>query len=213
MAQSEGVFDKVKRSFLRMASPFDAGGAKLDHLVSMNYPPMMARRDAAYDRASKILHDNIFSHTEPERLFLYSAIIKLLDDAMDNTRIILAPVKRGLKTPDREPLLDYLKLLRDTVSAACTLVSHELLLSENEREMGAFLGSQILEQFHASDEIFSDSEMNIYHCVIELIDSAEPAIMRYREHRKRAFDKGDLDRYSKAFSEFETLYSKSGLLQ
>ena len=132
---------------------------------------------------------------------------------MENTRIILAPAKKGMKTPDREPMLDYLKLLRNTVAAAKTLVSHELDLSKNEKEMGSFLGSQVIQLFHSADDIFSDSEMNIYHCVIELIESAEPAILRYREHRKRAFDKIDLDRYCKAFVEFEILYSKLGRLQ
>ena len=213
MPQSEGVFDKVKKTFMRMASPFDSDTAKLDPLVSMNYPPMMARRDAAYDRAVKLLRDNIFSRSESERNELYASILMLLNLAMENTRIILAPSKKGMKVPDREPMLDYLKLLCDTVGTANTLVSHELMLSANERQMGAFLGAQIVQQFHSTDDIFSDSEMNIYHCVIELIDSAEPALMRYREHRKRAFEKADLDRYTKALAEFEIVYSKVGKFQ
>ena len=213
MPQSEGVLDKVKRTFMRMTSPFDADLSKLDPLVTMNYSPMMARRDVSYDRASRLLRNNIFARTEIERYELYSAILMLLDVSMENTRIILSPTKRGKKAPDREPMFDYLKLLRDTVGAARTLVSHELMLSANEREMGAFLGAQVIQQFHSADDIFSDSEMNIYHCVIELIDSAEPAILRYREHRKRAFDKGDLDRYAKAAAEFEVLYAKAGKLQ
>lgn len=213
MPQSEGVLDKVKKTFLRMASPFDSDASKLDPLVSMNYPPMMARRDSSYDRAVKLLRDNVFSRTESERLELYSAILMLLNVAMENTRVILAPAKKGMKVPDREPMLDYLKLLCDTVGAARTLVSHELMLSSNERQMGAFLGAQVIQQFHSTDEIFSDSEMNIYHCVIELVDSAESALLRYREHRKRAFDKADLDRYNKAFAEFEILYGKAGKFQ
>jgi len=215
MAQNagEGVLDKVKRTFLRMTSPFDPDITKLDPLVTMNNPPMMARRDAAYDRAAKLLRDNIFSKTEPERDAIYADIMKLLDVAMENTKLILAPAKKGQKAPEQEPMFDYLKLLRDTVSAAKTLVSHEILLSAGEKEMSTFLGAQVIEMFHGADDIFSDSEMNIYHCVIELLDTAEPAILRYREHRKRAFDKSDLDRYNKAFGEFETLYGKFGILQ
>ncbi len=212
MAQNvgEGVLDKVKRTFLRMASPFDIDVSRLDPLVTMNNPPMMARRDAAYDRAAKLLRDNVFSKSEAERSGLYLDILKLMDIAMENTKLILLPAKKGQKTAEQEPMLDYLRLLRDTVSAAKTLVFHELLLSSGEKQLSAFLGPQIIEQFHGADDIFSDSEMNIYHCVIELLDSAEPAVLRYREHRRRAFDKSDLDRYNKAFAEFETLYEKFG---
>ncbi len=213
MPQNEGVLDKVKRTFLRMTSPFDVDLSKLDPLVSMNYPPMMARRDASYDRAVSLLRGSVFSRTESERRSIYTAAGELLDDAILNTKIILAPLKRGMKAPEKEPMFDYLKLLRDTVESAKTLASHQVLLSSNEKELSSFLGPKMIESFHSSEDIFSDSEMNIYHCLLELIEGAEAAILRYREHRKRAFDKSDLERYCKAFSEFSSFYSKTGKLQ
>lgn len=211
MAQNggEGVLDKVKRTFQRMTS-FEPEGPRLDPIVTMNNPPMMARRDATYDRAVTLIRNNLFSMSEGDRGKTYSAILELLEVSIANTRIILSHNRKGQKSQEQEPMLDYLTLLRDSVMAANTLVSHEIMLTEDEREMSAFLGSTIIEQFRAADDIFADSEMNIYHCVIELIDTAQPAISRYRDHRKRSFQKIDLDRYNKAFAEFETVYSKLG---
>jgi hypothetical protein len=141
----------------------------------MNIPPMMARRDAAYDVSKYLLRDHLFSYPEEGRSEIYEYVLKLLDVAIENT---------------------------------ATMVKHELIMFEDESKLTEFMGSDISNQFRSTDEIFSNSEMNIYHCISELVDIAEPTMEKYREYWKKAFPKTELNRYRKAFAEFESLYGE-----
>lgn len=180
-------------------------------LVVMNIPPLMARRDAAYDRAIHLLREHIFSLPEEERRSVYATVLELLEVAIDATKSIPRSKKsRGKQTSEPGPILQYLSLLNDTIQAALALVKHELILFKEEKALSNFIGSEISSQFISTEEIFSNSEMNIYHCISDLIDMAEPAIARNREYRKKSFTKNELDRYNKALNEFTSLYCKFG---
>ena len=213
MAQNEGVFDKVKRTFLRMASSFESEAPRIDPLTLINIPPTMARRDAAYDRASKLLRDNLFARGDRERNIIYKDSLELLDIAIESSSFIQAPVKRGVKSLDKEQLLVYLKMLRKSVCIAQSLAEQQMQIASGERDLCAFLGSQASGQFHSADEIYADSEMNVYHSIVEFLEAAEPALLRNREQCKRAFEKTELDRYAKSLCESETFYSKYGMIQ
>lgn len=202
------VISTVKKTIQRVTG-IDERPSSLNHLVIMNTPVLMARRDAAYKRASLLLREHLFSYTEEGRHQIYVSVLELLNIAEDMTREIISPL-RGHNSGAKGPMLQYLKLLNDTVQAAATLVKHELVLFQDEKDLTSFLGKDISNQFRSTDEIFSNSEMSIYHCIIELSEIAEPAIERYRDMRKRSFAKNDLNRYKKAFSEFSALYSKYG---
>lgn len=178
---------------------------KSNHLAKMNAPALTARHDAAYDQAVALFMDNLFSHAEEKRSQIYKYILKLLDIAIQARKSI--PLPAGSDS-ESEPIVQYLLLLKDTIQAAYALVTHEMILFQEEKQLSSFIGSEISTQFRSTDEIFASSELNIYHSTNELIEMAEPAMHRQRERMQRSFQPEDLQRYKKTFSEFNKLYSK-----
>lgn len=209
---NRNVFDKVRKTFQKIAlSAVSEDQQNLSNLVLMNTPPLAARRDSAYNRAIELLRQHIFAMPEQSRSLIYEAILKLLEEAVDATRAItLSPLAGKEPKVGPGPMLQYLLLLKHTLTAASALVHHELILFQDEKSLTSFIGSEISSQFISTEEIFSNSEMNVYHSINDLVDLAEPAIKRHREQRKRSFSKADLARYHKSLAEFQTLHNKIG---
>ena len=174
-----------------------------NHLTGMNTPALTARHDAAYDQAVNLFIDNLFSYTDEQRSHIYKHILNLLETAIQSKKSIFA-------TSDSiaGPIVQYLMLLKDTIQAAYALVTHEMFLFQEEKQLSNFIGSEISSQFRSTDEIFANSELNICHSTNELIEMAEPAIHRHRESIIKTFQQEDLLRYEKAFSEISELYKK-----
>lgn len=180
------------------------------HLTLMNIPALAARQDAAYDRAVVLLSGDLFSMSEQARREVYGAVLKLLDIALQaSLSIPMASHERGEKLPTN-PIHQYLMLLKDTVQAAYALVTHEMILFQEEKQLSDFIGSEVSTQFRSTDEIFSDSEMNIFHCVNDLIEMAQSAIARHKERTQKTFSKNSLERYEKSLKEFSALYKNVG---
>lgn len=180
-----------------------------DHLITMNVPVIMARRDAAYDRAVYLLGRPLFSFPEKTRSELYGCILKLLNIAIEAGRSISLPYEPTEKQT-ADPINQYLLLLIDTVQAAFALVNHELILFQEKEDLSHFIGKKVTTQIKNTDEIFCNSEMNIYHCINELIELSETAMTRFREGYKRSFSKENRDRYEKSLKESTELYRKIG---
>jgi len=200
-----GVLDRFKKTFHKMTFRGDEHIIPRDYLVVMNIAPYMARRDTAYDRAVYLLRECLFSYSEEGRNDIYSSVLKLLGICIETTRLIVSPTKDG-RDEKGTAILQYLLLLNDTILAASAMVRHEMALFEDEDTLSGFIGKDISKQFRSTDEIFNNSEMNIYHCISELVDMSEPTMVKYREFMKKTFSKSNLNRYVKAFAEYQTLY-------
>ena len=178
---------------------------KQNHLTGMNAPALTARHDAAYDQAISLFIDNLFSHADEQRSRIYKYILKLLETAIQAKKSISATSSDNTA---ENPIVQYLLLLKDTIQAAYALVTHEMILFQEEKQLSNFIGSEISSQFRSTDEIFANSELNICHSTNELIEMAEPTMRRYRERIMKSFQPEDLLRYNKSFSEFSQLYKK-----
>jgi len=178
---------------------------KQNHLTGMNAPALTARHDAAYDRAISLFIDNLFSHADEQRSRIYKYILKLLETAIQAKKSISATSSDNTA---ENPIVQYLLLLKDTIQAAYALVTHEMILFQEEKQLSNFIGSEISSQFRSTDEIFANSELNICHSTNELIEMAEPTMRRHRERIMKSFQPEDLLRYNKSFSEFSQLYKK-----
>jgi len=177
---------------------------KRNQLADMNAPALTARHDAAYDQAIYLFNDNLFSHTDEKRSRIYKHILKLLETAIQAKKSI--PSINPEKSTD--PIAQYLLLLKDTIQAAYALVTHEMILFQEEKQLSNFIGIEISSQFRTTDEIFANSELNICHSTNELIEMAEPAMRRHRDRTIKTFQTEDLLRYKKSFAEFSGLYKK-----
>ncbi|HJO95464.1 MAG TPA: hypothetical protein QF753_18850 [Victivallales bacterium] len=183
--------------------------SKNSYLSEMNMPALIARHNAAYDQAIYLFNDNMFSKSEEERSEIYKIILKLLDIAIEARRSL--PQLSDLKKELQDPITQYLLLLKDTIQAAYALVTHEMILFQEEKQLSNFIGSEISTQFRSTDEIFANSELNICHSTTELIEMAESAINRHRERILKSFLHEDRHRYNKSFNEFTKLYQTFGI--
>lgn len=205
------VMDKVRRSFLRMASPFEFGSTtKLDSIQCMNIPPMMARRDAAYERAAAMLKCNMFTHSDIERHQIYSAAAHLISVAFDNTEIICRATASEKYSNENALWGKHLLFIRSLLETLCELSEYQNYIDKSETEMDSFLGTAATARFRLSDDTFSSSEINIYNFLVELINSSEQPVSAFLSHRKKSLGKADSERYSKAYDEFTKVYAKHG---
>ncbi|MEI6056159.1 MAG: hypothetical protein WCR55_08895 [Lentisphaerota bacterium] len=191
---------------------FSLGSKKTIHkesinfLTIMNVPTITARQNAAYDQAVATFYANTFSGNHEARSFIYKSVLTLLEITISARKELSnSPEIRGKK----DPFFQYLLLLRDTIQAASSLVTHEIMLSKEEEHLSSFIGNEISDQFKSADRIFTDSELNIIRTTTELIKLATPVIIRNREKTIKNFSSEDSGRYQKAFIEFSDLYKKS----
>ncbi len=184
-----------------------------DYLVLMNIPPLMGRRDAAYDRAEQLLSDNLFAHRDQERKEIYLKAVSMLEIAIRDTDAIVTALYHDDKGFKETKFLRYLAVLKNTVQAANDLVEHELSLFKEEDMLSEFIGNDITGQLRKTDEIFGESEMSIAQCVSELQSISRSQITRYREYSKKSFSRHNLERYNKAFNEFSKIYTENTVVK
>lgn len=200
------VIETVRKTFRKMAFSSSEINKK-SYLVMMNIPAQMARRDAAYDMAVRLIREHLFAYSEEKRSEIYSTILRLLGEVISLTEIITFKKSGEKNEGTSEGVYDYFVILNETVTAASSLVRHELAIYQDEGKLSEMLGADLSSQVRATDEVFSNSEMNIYQCIIELADLAEPIVKKYREYWKKSFSKTNQTRYVKSFSEFEAIYA------
>ena len=106
------------------SAPFCAAASMLHPrragaMVKMNLPPLMGRRDAAYDAASELITGKLFPEDVARgiRVSVYNPLLELLDAVENDTRALLAM----LASPDTEArerrLLAYITMLKSAVLA------------------------------------------------------------------------------------------------
>jgi len=177
-----------------------------DYLVLMNIPPLMGRRDAAYDRAEQFLSNDLFAHQDQERKDIYLKAVAMLEIAICDTEAIVTALYHDDKGFKETKFLRYLAVLKNTVQAANDLVEHELSLFKEEDMLSEFIGNDLTGQLRKTDEIFGKSEMNIAQCFSELQAVSHSHILRYREYSRKSFSRHNLERYDKAFNQFSQIY-------
>ena len=178
---------------------------KFDTLAHLNVPALTGRIDAAYDQAISIFTHNVFSKNQEERRNIYKSTLRLLDIALD-ARHSLSFFPSHYESK-KDPLAQYLLLLKDTIQAAYTLITHEMIIFQEEKQLSSFIGNEISSQLKSVDEIFTNSELSICQSTTELIQKAAPAISRYRERILKEFNQDELIRYKKSFNEFISIYN------
>jgi hypothetical protein len=193
------VLSRFKKSI------FGPGEEESNALALINLPAYMARRDAAYDRAVALLKECKFDTAEERRASVYAAIIKLLNEAAESSRLS----GLGSLREEEDALRQYFLLLVNTLHAASSLLNHELTIFNEENILAGFIGRDNLDrQFKSADDIFSAGELNLFHSVRDIMEIAGEKITKLREQAKKQLPKGSLIRYDKAYSEHRKIYGQ-----
>ncbi|MFA7231503.1 MAG: hypothetical protein WC071_09560 [Victivallaceae bacterium] len=202
------VISKVKNTIMKMSQGKTHKVHQDNHLVKLNLPPLIGRRDAAYDQVEQLLRDNLFAHPDAERKEIYSEAVTLLEIAIKDSEYIVITLNSDESGSREKRLLSYLELLRNIVKAAAELVAYELSLFQDETNLHKFIGDSISGQLRKTDLVFSESEMSIAQNISDLLETSRPQISRYREYAIKSFGQHNAARYHRAFEEYNKLYQE-----
>lgn len=196
------IINQVRRTwdFLRPAAVRNPA-RKIDLLVKMNLPPLMGRRDAAYDRASRLIQEDIFAGDEQSRRRIYGEINGLLTLAADDTRAIL----QTLSSPDtekREKKLLKLILMLLNISQLLESIVHlqaGLFRNTGNTPLWDFDVRRGDAELARNEKNLSETEINLANQMRSYFDRTSDKIRRYREYTIKSFSKSNFQRYRKAF--------------
>lgn len=204
-----GMIDKVKRSFLRMTSPFEFGASrKSDSLAFMNFPPEMAQRDAAYCCALKLLKVNMFSHTDEERRGIYSLAEALIGISLEKAEKIYRASRNERRPLEYLEMIRFMTLVRNLLGTLSDLADYQYYIDQSEDGIAGFFGNKVINNFKISDGTFSNSEIGIYNLLIGMLDDAESTILASQAQTRKLLTKSEMERYEKAYAAYLSIFEK-----
>lgn len=205
------IISRVKRTwdFLRPAAASHKPLRNADPLIKMNLPPLMGRRDAAYDCAAKLFSDDLFAKEDAERSRIYTIGDQLMQQAAEDTRAIL----RMLSSPDTElrerGILHFVLLIRNisqTLGDSLEL-QEELLQDESVSPLKALGVTQTEAELARSEKFLGDYEISVINQLRIYFERASVKISRYRGYTNKSFSPANASRYRKAYDAYMKIYS------
>ena len=171
-------------------------------LVEMNRSVFTARRDAAHARAMDLLLNGIEHGNKEQRAAWYADCLRLVEETLRSTQ--------RSQIPQDSPLIHYLKLLREILSAQLALVNHEITLGRETQEFARVLGRETVARLLADVRPFSDTERFVLDSIRNLLQFGEPLRARDTQERQRDFTDDDHRRLQQAVAEYTQHYSARG---
>ncbi len=211
------LLSRMKRTWamFRPSAPPHRPARSADHLIKMNFPPLLGRRDAAYDQAAVLIADEeLFARDETWRQKHYITILELLESASEDTRSIL----QTLSSPDtarrEQELYDLITLLLDIVRCLGEFVriGNTVLTDANPAIM--HFGVHFTDTERSRGErLLSETEISSVSQLRICCTRALPKITRYREYTIKNFSKSNLPRYRKAYDAYATIFREAAAAQ
>ncbi len=198
------IINKVKRAFYRM-TPSRNRREGASFMLIMNIPPLMGRRDAAYQRVIELLKTDIFATTETERSSLYKNVLDLLDIILAATADISAAT-RDLKNEREKRLFKYFSLLFELINAARAFVEPTVTLQNDEAAIQEVLRGVDSSQIRQLEELLNEGEINLVQSINNLIFTSQPQLTIDREISLRSLSRQNQERYNHSFEEFNRCY-------
>lgn len=197
------ISDRIKRLRAWLPGANSRQRHQANALLKLNLPPLMGRRDAAYDCAV----DQILSPLRPAADKAVAA--QLLRTTVRDSETVLGM----LSNPDTE-------LRERTLLAHFWKLLNLALLLENFGEVGdqlnfdqAAVKNEILfkpdeKEFDREVTELCDCEEKVVDAMRRLCERVKPRIIRYRAYATQNFSSSNAERYRKAYHSYMTIYSE-----
>lgn len=187
-----------------------------DWLLKMNLPPLLGRRDAAFDIAEKLICEGDFAGC-PSRFEAYWKISGLLKRVCLDSRQILLMLSNP-DTRERERRMLALSVMLDTLGASLAnfFELREMVNKEIFRDAMSTMNEDESKRIVAS---FNVEEKDLLGQMQESFKRSHWRVVRYRTYAGKSFSSGNAERYRKAYltcvRHNETLFQqlKTDLLQ
>ena len=207
------LLSRMKRTWemFRPSVPSHKPSRSADHLVKLNFPPLLGRRDAAYDHACLLIADQeLFSRDEAWRRKHYSTIRGLLESASDDTHSIL----QMLSSPDtarrEQELHELITFLLDIVRSLGEFVRVGNIALADDSPAAIHFGIRYTDTDRARGErLLSEVEISSVSQLRICCTRALPKITRYREYTTKNFSKPNLSRYLKSCDSYAAIFREA----
>ncbi len=172
--------------------------AHRDTLAEMNKSVFTARRQAAHERVVDILQRKMIISSKTKRARLYGLCLDLLDETLS--------ASRRSQVQQETPVTHYLDMLRETVGACLAVLKHEMTLLQEAEEFTQLQDETSVRSISTSNDVFSDSEMNLLDCVDGQLRFGAPILAEDTNRRKAEFTEDEHRRYNLARAEYREYY-------
>lgn len=193
---------RARRVFLSMASPFGFGSdPKLFcGLNTVNLPPMMGRSDAAFEAALRIVEDSgFFDLTDEVRLARYRTLRDLLGFARENAAALSA-LPKSEKRASFDELAQAYGYLEQLSGVLCDFLRSQIdVMSFSSRTFG--------KNSARPETVSADPELDIFRLMKDFLLGQKNEFDRIRGDFKKLLPAQELERYSKAYTEFTSFYA------
>jgi hypothetical protein len=170
-----------------------------DTLVEMNRSVYVARRNSAYGRAVQVLRRVGKISSIEIRVKLYRVAVRLLDDAIRDTR--MSQIERNT------PLVLFLKLLREAIQTAQALIHNELDIGRDTPDLARALG-QSTSTLRLARAFIEKSENDVLESITEMLVFGRTVIRQDTRQRRQEFDQDERRRYRLNMRESRQFYAQ-----
>lgn len=209
MALHDGIFDKVLKTFEWIAPVLHKSHNQPDTMVKLNMPPLMGRRDAAFDLAAELIRSDLFAYDELKRVEIYQNIVELLAYAARDTKAILFT----LSSPDTELrehwLLNFIIIMRDIALTLGCIGNVEHSFYSGANSVWDELRGDDPEKTVEDARIVGTAQLRIAQNLRAINERGSGKIMRYRGYAAKSFSAYNAKRYQNSYAEYHKLYRKS----
>ena len=211
--------EKVRRNMLRMTSPVGFGddSAKgFGSLSAINVPPWLARADAAYDRAVRLIRISAppgQSAPSPEtRLEYWRKVKSLLQESEENLASIHHVFEKAEEIPlDVSVYLAFVRFLVRLVMQVTMAARSGVELAADARSFPSPLfPARFQDTLADAEEVFTASEGRIRQFALDSLDLASPTVDGIRSDCRKALPKVAKERYERAFKAFTEHFAHLG---
>ena len=204
---------------LRMTSPASFGddsAKEFGSLSAINVPPWLARADAAYDRAVRLIQISTPpgpSAPAPEvRLEYWREVRALLQESEENLASIHHVFEKAEEVPlDVSVYLTFVRfLIRLVMQITMAARSGTELAADARSFPSPLFPAEFQKTLADAEAVFTASEGRIRQFALDSLKLASPTVDKIRSDCKTALPKVAMERYGRAFEAFTVHFSHIG---
>jgi hypothetical protein len=194
----KGVLGTVTGTFRKITFHSHKNSRSSDHLIMMNIPHWLARRDAAYKTAVKLIDKVMDLETPAERREEYLKIMKLMELAIHaNNRFLFGVLKLG-KPKAEDPFDPVLEVIFNTSKALLALMDTSKIISTGKSIDSITRVVTVLPDIPSVHQIHEQtihSEFQLRAALKKLVDNFQPRFEKEKLFENKILTKEDKHRY------------------
>lgn len=171
-------------------------------MVKMNLPPLLGRRDAAYEKFSADFSIDCLELTTAERRELYGKWFRLLESASRDTESVIVILSNPDTSLRERRMANLLELSLDCIAFAAGIGRFEDHVFAPDDGAINLVPAPIETKARRRLEEFLKVERDIVATMDEATRTARENILRQRDYTRKNFSAHNLARYNRAYSEF-----------